>query len=168
MLAGWYIVLFLLLIMIHNLSLKSLVGIYNVIDMSTALYQHVLQDSTHIYTCIHQFSVVLLPAILYLFNGQLFHSTVDNLSNGVLVSVQFHGKHVLQGEGLRVHLKLLTRLVHQVLPMPETITISIDDNSYGSINARSTEKTNLYKQIYHTYTGIFTRMLHLYRVYSYG
>ncbi len=53
----------------------------------------------------------------YLLNCQFFDGTVDNFPDGVLESVEFHGKDILQGECVWIHVKLLSSLAHQLFPM---------------------------------------------------
>ena len=61
---------------------------------------------------LEQLKLLLLPDISQFLelslNGQLLDSGVGNLRDLWTVLVQPHGKHVAKGEGLRVHVKLLT------------------------------------------------------------
>ena len=52
-----------------------------------------------------------------LLDGKFFDGAVDDLTNLILESVQFHRKDVLQRECLSVHVKRLTSLLHQLLPV---------------------------------------------------
>ena len=42
----------------------------------------------------------------------LLARTRDNLTDGVLIMMEFHRKNISQGESFRVHIKLLTSLRH--------------------------------------------------------
>ena len=54
-----------------------------------------------------------------LLNAQLFVGTPHNVRYGLGIVVELHGKQVLEREGLRVHVKVLPRHLHQPLPVPK-------------------------------------------------
>lgn len=53
----------------------------------------------------------------YLLNAELFHSRRDNITYDICIFVQLHSKHVLQSEGVSVHLKVRAGPFHQFLPV---------------------------------------------------
>jgi len=52
-----------------------------------------------------------------LLDGKFLDGAVDDLANLVLETMELHGKDVRQSESLGVHVKRLSRLLHQFLPV---------------------------------------------------
>lgn len=67
--------------------------------------------------------------LAYLLNTQFLGGGCDYLSYSLAVSMQLHGEDIRQGESVRIHLKGLSRFLHQVIPMsgPQSLVFQVHE-----------------------------------------